>query len=62
MHSFFTPKNLVTVGGLILAYVLPQIFLGDEYEEYVIPETTPEDEPTEAIIEETTVVSTEEEQ
>lgn len=36
--SFFTPKHLITLGGLIIAYVVPTILFEDEVVEYYTPE------------------------
>lgn len=49
MQGFFTPKNLATLGGVILSFVVPHLlFSEDQYEiEYVEPEI--DDEPTENI-------------
>lgn len=56
MNGFFTPKNLATLGGVILSFVVPHVLFSDEqYEiEYVPAEdeqdetpTTPEDAPEE---------------
>lgn len=49
MQGFFTSKNLATLGGVILSFVVPHLlFSEDQYEiEYVEAET--EDEPTENI-------------
>lgn len=49
MQGFFTPKNLATLGGVILSFVVPHLlFSEDQYEiEYVEAEN--EDEPTENI-------------
>lgn len=49
MQGFFTPKNLATLGGVILSFVVPHLlFSEDQYEiEYV--EAEAEDEPTENI-------------
>lgn len=43
MQGFFTPKNLATLGGVILSFVVPHLlFAEDQYEiEYVEPETEP---------------------
>lgn len=49
MQGFFTPKNLATLGGVILSFVVPHLlFSEDQYEiEYVEAEN--DDEPTENI-------------
>lgn len=49
MQGFFTPKNLATLGGVILSFVVPHLlFSEDQYEiEYVEAEI--DDEPTENI-------------
>lgn len=58
MSNWLTPKNLVIIGGVILSFTLPSLFMTEEYEEYVIdPDDTGNDEVTE---ETTTVVETEE--
>lgn len=36
MSSFFTMKNVATIGGVILSFVLPHIFFEDDYEIEVI--------------------------
>lgn len=58
MSNWLTPKNLVIIGGVILSFTLPSLFMTEEYEEYIIdPEDTGDDE---VIEETTTVVETEE--
>lgn len=58
MSNWLTPKNLVVLGGVILSFTLPSLFMTEEYEEYVID---PDDMGDDEVIEETTtVVETEE--
>lgn len=58
MSNWLTPKNLVILGGVILSFTLPSLFMTEEYEEYVID---PDDMGDDEVIEETTtVVETEE--
>lgn len=48
MEGFFTPKNLATLGGVILSFVVPHVLFGDDnYDiEYLPEETdTPQNNP-----------------
>lgn len=46
MNGFFTAKNLATLGGVVLSFIIPHlIFTDEQYEiEYIEPDTDDQDE------------------
>lgn len=47
MQKLLNPKNLMTIGGLILAYTLPQLIFNEDYEIVEVVEEPTEENPEE---------------
>lgn len=62
MHGFFTIKNIATIGGVILSFVIPHMIFGEDEEYIEVIEPNFEDKDVVEVDPETTDIQPAEEQ